>query len=176
MFEAPQQASQANASRENNNKAKTMTNSIQAKERRVVQQQVSTYLKCLWKLPDKLMRLMVCPEDLSWFSCNWEWERLAHKPIWKAFLFMTSSLVIKIRINHVYYTFLLENLLWGGKKGGLCPLKMQNVLPFRAVSTGQLFLLETSCRNCDPPCKSVHSGLGIYREIPAPPTQPSCSR
>lgn len=54
-------------SRENNSKAKTMTNSIQTREGRscsaAIINQVSTCLRCLWKLPDKLMGFMVCPED-----------------------------------------------------------------------------------------------------------------
>lgn len=67
-------------------------------------------------------------KGLSCFPCGWgEW--LAPKPKWKTFLFINSSLAIKMNVNH---ECLSNSVLW---KCWIC-------LHFRQASARQLFLLK----------------------------------
>lgn len=97
-------------------------------------------------------------KGLSCFHHGWEGEWLAPKPMRKAFIFINSSLAIKINVYQI---------LW----------KWWTCFHFRLVSARQLFLLKPVGEILFHYSSSfILSSLSIYRKIWAPPAQPSCSR
>lgn len=171
MFEAPQQALQA--------KSVAKKTTIKQKQWWIPSKQEKREKCCSAAIINQVSTCLWMPVETTWqidgvygipwrwidvnsFSHNWEREWLARKLVWKAFHFITSSIAVKISINHVYYRFLLESILWEGRRKGPLLWKCRICSHFRQVSTRQLFLSETSWRNPVLPCKFIHSGLCEY--------------